>query len=509
MKKTRVLIASPIRQKPNILKEFLQSLSELDHGDLQVDYFFVDDNEASQSWYQLQEFKREGCNVHIETVSETKTAWKCDNETHHWNRETVDRVTRHKNKQIQYALKNKYDYIFFLDSDLVLHPNTLLHLLSLDLDIVSEIFWTQWTKDTAELPNIWKYDNYIFDIYEIGRKTQEESLQSSIQWVNQLRVPGVYDVGGLGACTLIKRRVLEQGVDFSRISNISFAGEDRHFCIRAVVHGFKLKVDTNYPCFHIYREEYLPNVEKWKERNRIWDKRIVKPQGNKLCLTMLVRNEANRYLREVLESAKKYIHCAVILDDASEDDTVKVCREVLNDIPLNLVSNQIPGFSNEIALRKQLWNLALESKAEWFLLLDADEIFEPKAEIEIPKLINQTYCDTWTFRLYDMWDESHYREDHLWNAHLTYRPFLIRYQPNFEYQWNETPLHCGRMPVNVTYLPTYRSDLKIKHLGWMTKEDRIKKYFFYAERDPKGEWGIPAQYQSILDKNPRLKLWEE
>jgi len=43
MKKTRVLIASPIRQKPNILKEFLQSLSELDHGDLQVDYFFVDD----------------------------------------------------------------------------------------------------------------------------------------------------------------------------------------------------------------------------------------------------------------------------------------------------------------------------------------------------------------------------------------------------------------------------------------------------------------------------------
>lgn len=91
-----------------------------------------------------------------------------------------------------------------------------------------------------------------------------------------------------------------------------------------------------------------------------------------------------------------------------------------------------------------------------------------------------------------MWDESHYREDHLWNANLTYRPFLIRYQPNFEYQWNEVPLHCGRIPKNVTYLPTYKSDLRIKHSGWMKKEDRIKKYFFYAEHDPDGKWGIPA-----------------
>jgi len=41
------------------------------------------------------------------------------------------------------------------------------------------------------------------------------------------------------------------------------------------------------------------------------------------------------------------------------------------------------------------------------------------------------------------------------------------------------------------------------------KEDRIKKYLWYMEKDPEGKYGIMAQYQSILDENPNLKLWKE
>ena len=37
------------------------------------------------------------------------------------------------------------------------------------------------------------------------------------------------------------------------------------------------------------------------------------------------------------------------------------------------------------------------------------------------------------FRLYDFWDEEHYREDSLWNAHNVYRLFMIRYQENYKY----------------------------------------------------------------------------
>lgn len=70
-------------------------------------------------------------------------------------------------------------------------------------------------------------------------------------------MPGVYKVGGLGDCTLISKKVFESNVSYDKIYNVSFWGEDRHFCIRAAVLGFELYVDTHYQAFHIYRTSYL------------------------------------------------------------------------------------------------------------------------------------------------------------------------------------------------------------------------------------------------------------
>ena len=51
-----ILIASPVRQSPEVLSEFLLSLVELDTVDLSVDYLFIDDNDISQSSELLSEF---------------------------------------------------------------------------------------------------------------------------------------------------------------------------------------------------------------------------------------------------------------------------------------------------------------------------------------------------------------------------------------------------------------------------------------------------------------------
>jgi SRSO17 transposase len=63
---------------------------------------------------------------------------------------------------------------------------------------------------------------------------------------------------------LISRTALEAGVNFSRISNLSFWGEDRHFCIRAAALGLQLFVDTHYPAYHIYRDSDLEGVKSFK-----------------------------------------------------------------------------------------------------------------------------------------------------------------------------------------------------------------------------------------------------
>lgn len=73
-------------------------------------------------------------------------------------------------------------------------------------------------------------------------------------------------VGGLGACTLIRRKALLAGVSFKQLSNLSFWGEDRHFCIRAQALGLSLFVDTHHPAFHLYRESDFAEARIWMKQ---------------------------------------------------------------------------------------------------------------------------------------------------------------------------------------------------------------------------------------------------
>lgn len=70
-----------------------------------------------------------------------------------------------------------------------------------------------------------------------GHLSDEQARVRYQEFPAKLREPGVYEVGGLGACTLISQNALQQEVNFSKIPNLTFGGEDRHFCIRAAAMG--------------------------------------------------------------------------------------------------------------------------------------------------------------------------------------------------------------------------------------------------------------------------------
>lgn len=658
--KIKVLIGSPIRQEYEILNSFINSLKDMIKEDILVDYFFIDDNDDINSRNLLYKFSEE---VNGRVI--IKEGEKIDNyirteDTHCWKDNLIWKIAEYKNRIIQYSKKESYDYLFLIDSDIILHPKTLIHLISRNKEIIAEIFWTKWKKSSVELPQIWLLDQYnLVPKKSFEVLSQAESDRRYINFIEQLKKPGIYEVGGLGACTLISKKALDKGVNFDKIYNLSFWGEDRHFCIRAAALGLKLYVDTTYPAYHIYRKEDIKGVDEFRNKckndlksldkkilidkiefdvdnftiaflksfyscdyrgiyefeenkylsqpyinrfgqnkdsmikyilekklvcnvnilditnddfiigddkikvtckfqlnreegienskknfgcrlvlnrqgNEEWyidnielrndnDKpifgfslldllemkeRINKDKDNKLTLVMLVRNESKKFLRRVLTHASKYIDNAVILDDASEDNTVKICKDIFKDIPLTLVSNKEHGFNNEVILRKQLWKMAVDTKPDWLLCLDADEIFEDKIIDNIKILMNQPDFDYYAFRLYDMWDEDHYREDSYWQAHKYYRPFLIRYQPNFNYLWHEIPFHCGRIPRNIFYLNGCVCYTRLKHLGWSTRQLREVKYNSYLQLDSAGKYGILEQYKSILDENPRLIKWE-
>jgi SAM-dependent methyltransferase len=229
----------------------------------------------------------------------------------------------------------------------------------------------------------------------------------------------------------------------------------------------------------------------------------------RVTLSLIMRNEASRYLPEMLKSAKESITDAVIIDDASTDNSVELAREILRGIPVRIIQNKTSQFSNEVVLRKQQWEETIRTNPEWILFLDADEIFEEKFKHEVKKLVLAKDVWAYYFRLYDFWDESHYRDDAYWQAHQTPRPFLIRYVPGLNYEWRETPQHCGRFPQTIYSFPGKVSDLRLKHFGWAKIEDRLKKYDRYLELDPDAIYGWKEQYASILDENPHLVSWEE
>ncbi|NRS18714.1 glycosyltransferase family 2 protein [Brevibacillus sp. HB1.4B] len=229
----------------------------------------------------------------------------------------------------------------------------------------------------------------------------------------------------------------------------------------------------------------------------------------KLTLSMIVKNEGNRYLRQALEAHKDFIDAAVIIDDGSIDHTVDLCREVLKGIPLQLVQNATSQFSNEVALRKQQWQETIQTEPEWILNLDADEIMDSAFPSNVSDILEQQTYEAIYFRLYDMWSETHYREDVYWKAHHYYRPFMIKYRPDFPYIWRETPQHCGRFPLSINQFPYLCHPSRVKHFGWARLEDRQSKYNRYQLLDPDARYGWKEQYESILDQHPNLLEWVE
>ncbi|MEK4292136.1 glycosyltransferase family 2 protein [Paenibacillus sp. FSL R5-0914] len=542
--KVRVLIGSPIHQKPMVLKEFLNSLLRLNIADIELDFHLVDDNDDEESSRLLQEFQSMGDHIYLQS-SGFHDAYIRNDTTHFWNTNLVWKVANFKNLMINRAQTLNYDYLFLIDSDLILHPDTLRHLIGTNKDIISEVFWTQWQPETMFQPQVWMHDEY--NQWELlpGEKLQPEEINRRFhEFIAKMRIPGIYEVGGLGACTLISQHAIKAGVSYNQIRNISYWGEDRHFCIRAAALGIPLFVDTHYPALHLYRDSDLSKVEDFikettetkaeatdTENSSSTDevpasvmptpttdnpdnessKETVPPARKrpKLTLTMVVKNESGRFLRQVLEEHRKYIDEAVIIDDGSTDNSAAICLEVLEGIPVHLVHNTISKFSNEIELRKQQWEEVLKTKPEWILSLDADEIFEASFAANIEPLLYADEVDLFCFRLYDLWNATHYREDIYWRSHLNYRPFLLRYKEDFNYVWNESPQHCGRFPENVFELPHQLSNLRLKHLGWSKAEFRLEKYLRYMLLDPDGQYGWKEQYLSILDEHPHLIPWVE
>ena len=256
METKKLLIGCPVCQEPAVLELFLRSLLRLDLDGIAVSYHLVDDNHDPDASALLEAFAGAVPSVTLTRPPQARAGRRYAG--HNWNEETIWKVAGYKDQIIDHALEEGFTHLFLVDSDVLLHPLAVRHLMETEKEIVCQVFWTRWTEDAVEQPQVWLRDFYTqFDQKPGEQLTKEEERQRTYAFFRMLRRPGLYEVGGLGACTMIRREALEQGICFRPVKNLSFWGEDRHFCVRAAARDIPLFADTVYPAFHVFRPGQL------------------------------------------------------------------------------------------------------------------------------------------------------------------------------------------------------------------------------------------------------------
>ena len=226
-----------------------------------------------------------------------------------------------------------------------------------------------------------------------------------------------------------------------------------------------------------------------------------------LIASLIIRNESEWFLERMLKHLNPIVDGFVIIDDDSDDNSASLCRSMINK-NLTLVELKKSLFHQEYKLRRFQWELTQAQNPEWILCLDADEFFEDRWRTLLPEILSQKKYNVVGFRKYDMWNETHYRDDDLWNAHRALWPHLVRNIPQINNRFQSTNQHCGRIPIGYDNFPIMKSVLRIKHYGSASPKIRERKYQRYSFLDPDGTFGNMAQYKSLMDENPNLVLWK-
>lgn len=245
----KILIASPLHQKIRYFIQFQKSLDNLIIPEgYEVDRYYIVNNcdeiipYISSGKYDV---------INFEHVQEKAHVW-----------ETIDleKMSFLRNKILEYAKNNNYDYVFSVDTDLVLTPETLIKLVETKEDIVSAAFYTH-----SEI-GVWSNSSF----YLIPDFDSQDCMERCSDFIRQtMETPGLYPCGMTGACTLISQRVWEAGVNYDYIPYIThIMTEDRCFCLKAIMAGFQPMVDSRiHGIIHLYNDVVFNDYIKGKYNN--------------------------------------------------------------------------------------------------------------------------------------------------------------------------------------------------------------------------------------------------
>lgn len=166
-----------------------------------------------------------------------------------------DKMVHSRNLLRKETLDNEYDYLFMLDADVIVPPNSLETLLSHNKQVITGVFYSFYNIEGKPrmMPVLWKAEN-------------EEKQTMRFFMPEELETPRLIEARACGTgCLLISRNVLEQ-VEFRYKEEVKSC-DDVWFCHDIKQRGIQLYADTAVKCQHKIMHR-IQNKDEWKQRRK-------------------------------------------------------------------------------------------------------------------------------------------------------------------------------------------------------------------------------------------------
>lgn len=194
-----------------------------------------------------------------------------------------------------------------------------------------------------------------------------------------------------------------------------------------------------------------------------------------------VRNEA-RWLSEVLGALKPVCERLFVMDDKSTDGTDEIARQCGATVMLS-------PFCGIDESRDKDWLLGhVQSECPagtWVLCIDGDEVLDSACSLDVKGLAQNQMAFAYMFRIIYLWDRrDQMRVDGVYGKFSRPSMFRLRSGLTFKRTGAGGNLHCSSVPAY--YIGKCApSNVRLLHLGYLHREDRLRKFDWYRKVDPK------------------------
>lgn len=228
-----VMIGCPVRNRAWILPFYLKAMQALNYPRVKLQYCFVLNNSTDRSQEILEAFARQN-NTAIVVCDQEKPQGV---ERGYYS---LANLASLRNTLLSQFLESGADYLFSVDSDILVPADSLSRLVANNRDIVAMLVCNG---HQVGDPGIYNILRQVDDSYEFIRDFPRDRI---------------FPVDCTGAAYLIKRRVIARGVRYSADGG----GEDIGFCQQAREMGFQLYCDGALEADHIMHENQLLLLKK-------------------------------------------------------------------------------------------------------------------------------------------------------------------------------------------------------------------------------------------------------